>query len=118
VRETIWGVDSKAALEEIGAELGRDRAVRRDADGSLHTTDDIGLQIGFRVAAAGADPGPKKPRGLNQTVAIRDRVTPFRLGHVVYFCPKADVKKASAFYTDRLKFRVTDRALDFGDFMR
>jgi catechol 2,3-dioxygenase-like lactoylglutathione lyase family enzyme len=118
VRETVWGVDGKAALEEVGAELARDRQVRRDADGSLHTTDDIGLPIAFRVAAPGTDPGLKKPRGLNQTVPIKDRVSPIRLGHVVYFCPKPEVQKASAFYAERLKFRVTDRALDLGDFMR
>src|SRR5262245_52965155 len=38
-REIIWGVDEKAMLDKIGAELGRDREVKRDPDGTLHTTD-------------------------------------------------------------------------------
>lgn len=118
VRETIWGVDSKAALDEIGAELARDREVTRDAAGGLHTHDDIGLQIGFRVATPGVDPIETKPRGFNQPVEPGKPPTLIRLGHVVYFCPKDKVQQASAFYTNRLKFRVTDRALDLGDFMR
>src|SRR5579872_4560636 len=57
VRETIWGVDSKTELDKIGAELSKDREVTRDAAGGLHTHDDIGLRIGFRVVAPGVDPG-------------------------------------------------------------
>lgn len=118
VRETVWGVDTKAALEEVAAELSRDRDVKRDSAGALHTVDDIGLPISFRLAAPGTDPGQPKRRGFNQVVEPGKPPELMRLGHVVYFCPKDKVQKASAFYTDRLKFRVTDRALDLGDFMR
>ena len=118
VRETIWGVDSKATLDAIGAELTRDREVTRDGNGGLHTHDDIGLPIGFRVAAAGVDPGLPKRRGINQVAEPNKPPTLIRLGHVVFFCPKGQAAKASAFYTDRLNFRLTDRALDLGDFLR
>ena len=118
MRETVWGVDSKEALEEIGAELGRDREVKRDSAGGLHTKDDIGLAIGFRVAAPGKDPGLPQQRGINEVVEPGKPPTFLRLGHVVYFCPKSELQKASAFYMDRLKFRLSDRALDLGDFMR
>jgi hypothetical protein len=118
VRETIWGVDSKDALDAIGAELSRDREVKRDSQGGLHTEDDIGLKIGFRVAAPGVDPGPPKRRGINEAVDPGKKPELIRMGHVVYFCPKDKVKAASSFYMDRLKFRLSDRALDLGDFMR
>jgi catechol 2,3-dioxygenase-like lactoylglutathione lyase family enzyme len=117
-RETTWGVDSKDALEAIGAELSRDRAVTRDSAGGLHAIDDIGLPIAFRVAAPGVDPGHPKPRKINQVVDPAKRPEAIRLGHVVYFCPKAALEKATAFYIDRLKFRTTEKALDLGTFMR
>src|ERR1700733_7213560 len=41
VRETIWGVDTAQALEDLVAGLATDREVRRDPDGSAHfLTDD------------------------------------------------------------------------------
>lgn len=118
VRETIWGVDSKATLDEIGAELSKDRDVKRDAQGGLHTHDDIGLQIGFRVVAPGVDPGVPPRRGVNVAVDPKKPPELIRIGHVVFFCPKGQNEKASNFYVNRLGFRLTDRALDLGDFMR
>jgi hypothetical protein len=118
VRETIWGLDTKDTLDAIAAELSGDREVVRDHTGTLHTHDDIGLPIGFRVMAPGVDPGQAQPRGVNQSTEPGKLPTPIRIGHVVYFCPPSELRKASAFYTDRLKFRVTDRASDLGDFMR
>jgi hypothetical protein len=48
-REVIWGVDTRATLEAVGAELAKDRAVRADNEGLLHTVDDQGYHIGFMV---------------------------------------------------------------------
>lgn len=118
VRETIWGVDSKAELDKIGAELSKDREVTRDAQGGLHTHDDIGLQIGFRVVAPGVDPGLPKRRAVNEPVDPKKPPELIRMGHVVFFCPKGQNEKASDFYMKRLGFRMTDRALDLGDFLR
>src|SRR5579872_163082 len=50
LREAIWGVDNRGSLDAIAAELSKDRQVRRDADGTLHTVDPHGFGIGFRVA--------------------------------------------------------------------
>ena len=40
LREVIWGVDDAADLRRIGAELARDREVKKGANGTLHTLDD------------------------------------------------------------------------------
>ena len=42
VREVIWGVDKASSLDELKAELSRDREVKVDADGTLHSHDEIG----------------------------------------------------------------------------
>src|SRR6187549_1820721 len=47
LRETIWGVSDAATLENIGAELARDRNVTTDAQGGLHSHDVAGFGIGF-----------------------------------------------------------------------
>src|SRR3954470_6527449 len=50
VREVIWGVDKASSLDELKKELGRDREVKVDADGTLHSVDDMGFGIGFTVS--------------------------------------------------------------------
>ena len=51
-REIIWGVDNKATLEAIGAEITKDREVKNGSDGILRCRDDYGYSIGFMVSAA------------------------------------------------------------------
>jgi catechol 2,3-dioxygenase-like lactoylglutathione lyase family enzyme len=126
LRETLYGVADAATLEAIGAELTTDREVTRDAGGTLHTLDDGGFAIAFRVTRRrkillrqiGINvPGQAPGRGVNICAADKDEViTPRTLSHVVYFVP--DVKKAEAFYRDRLGFRVTDSFIGLGPFMR
>lgn len=126
IRETIYDVADAATLEAIGADLARDRAVRRDAEGTLHTLDDGGYAIGFRVTRRrpivvprlGFNvPGQEPGRALNELGCRPDAMhLPRKLSHVVYFVP--DVEKAEAFYRDRLGFRVTDRFIGLGPFMR
>jgi hypothetical protein len=48
-RETVWGVGDQMTLEQIGAELSHDRQVRYDSSGIMHTADDDGFAIAFRV---------------------------------------------------------------------
>jgi hypothetical protein len=124
LRETIWGVDSKSALDAIGAEIAKDRAVKADADGTLHTRDDTGFAVGFRVTnptKPAVAPEPynlaNKEERLNRRVEER-RARPIRIGHVVYAVPVKDWEKQSDFYLKRLGFRLTDRSMDLGDFMR
>lgn len=118
LREAIWGVDSKASLEEIGTELSRDRNVRRDADGALHTVDPHGFAIGFRVAAPKIVPEPVPPNRLNHPFDGKQRVKPRRVGHLVYSVTRAQEAEGQNFYVERLGFRISDRSADFGDFLR
>jgi len=125
LREVTWGVDSAATLEAIGAELGKDREVKRTSDGVLHARDEAGFALAFAVADP-APAAPERPRvnnyetstRVNQRVAPRERLKPTRIGHVVYRVLPAVRMKASAFYLERLGFKLTDRSLMVGDFMR
>lgn len=118
LREAIWGVDHKSALEEIATELSRDRNVRRDADGTLHTVDPHGFAIGFRVAAPKVVSAPVPLNRLNRPFDGSERVRPTRIGHLVYGVTRAKEAEGAAFYVDRLGFRISDRSADFGDFLR
>jgi Glyoxalase/Bleomycin resistance protein/Dioxygenase superfamily len=126
IREIVWGVASKSDLERIGASLERDRAVRVDQEGVLHSTDDDGYAIAFRVtrrrpfeAAAnqlnifGAEPN----RAPNVRVDFSSPIEPYTIGHIVLFTP--DVERAAKFYVERLGYRITDRFKGgFGTFLR
>ena len=57
IREVIWGVTSAHDLDEIEAELKKDRAVIKDPDGTLHSADDLGLAVGFRAFREAATSG-------------------------------------------------------------
>lgn len=126
LRETIYGVAAATDLEAIADELGRDRAVHRDAGGALHTVDDLGFAIAFQVTCrrafeAPADltnaPGSAPQRPLNQLGIDPDMpALPRTLSHVVYFVP--DAAKGEAFYRDRLGFVTTDSFIGVGPFMR
>jgi len=118
LREAIWGVSDAAALDRIGAELARDRDVKADAAGGLHARDEAGFAIGFRRAAPAAKSSAAAAPRMNRPFDPERRARPSRLGHVVYNCAKKDLEKQLAFYLERLKFRLTDRALDTGAFMR
>lgn len=126
VRETVYGVESRADLELIGAELGRDRDVKVGADGTLRTVDDSGYHLGFRVTrrvpinAAPYQvncPGQPNQRPPNVIAAYHDAVIiPRTFSHIVYFVP--DVAKAEKFYRERLQFRLVDRFTNAGPFLR
>jgi catechol 2,3-dioxygenase-like lactoylglutathione lyase family enzyme len=124
-RETIWGVSDKAALEQIGAELSKDRQVRRDAAGVLHTMDDEGLALAFQVTKRHAYKAEAKPfnvaglppqRPMNSRVDYTTRSHPRSLGHIVFW--SADPDKSMKFYTDRLGFKITDHVRKGGVFAR
>lgn len=125
LRYTVWGVDNALGLEKIGAELSRDREVARGQSGTLNTIDESGLHIGFCIAqpkAANITPHPVNfgdiaPR-VNQPFPRIERVHPLRLVHVVFHIRKDNRDRAAAFYQQRLGFRLSDRSVDAGDFMR
>lgn len=114
-RETVWGVRSPETIEQIGAELSRDRQVQRDSAGVLHTTDDDDFSIAFQVTCRHsftAEParinvaGCPPQRGVNQRIDFRAPVLPRSIGHIVFFTP--DPARSAKFYIDRLGFRLSD----------
>lgn len=114
-REIVWGVSDRRHLQTLAEDLSRDRDVRLDGAGTLHTVDDSGIHIGFRMWK------PKPPRRRQRTVfnqpGARERVDviatayaralPYRVGHAAFFVP--EVKVAERFYVGRLGFRLSDR---------
>lgn len=124
-REAIWGVSGKDVLEAIGANLSGDRQVSRDAASVLHTTDDDGYPIAFRVTerhAFAAEPSLVNVPGLpplrkaNVVADYASSVAPSVMSHLVLHTP--DPERAARFYVDRLGFRVTDRFTGAGVFLR
>ena len=126
LRQTVYGVAGERELDRIANELAKDREVARNADGAVECADDMGFALSFqktvrRPYQARAElinsPGAAAHRAVNQTAADSSAViVPRTLSHVVYFVP--DVAKAEAFYVDRLGFRVSDRFLGVGPFLR
>ncbi|MFT3907578.1 MAG: VOC family protein [Steroidobacteraceae bacterium] len=126
VRDTVYGVQTKADIEAIGAELSRDRECKLDAEGTLRTVDDSGFHIGFRVTRRVPInaapllincPGQPFQRPPNVIAAYHEAViVPRTFSHIVYFVP--DVVKAEKFYIERLQFRLVDRFTNAGPFLR
>ena len=125
LREVVWGVDSQESLDGLRAELERDREVRVDEDGSLHTLDETGFGLGFAVQAVVESvveyPGTNGFGGrtrLNRPLDPPGRVRPLRICHVALNIPKQGKDEAVAFYLDRLGFKATDVVEPMGVFMR
>lgn len=126
LRQTIWGCEDQAAVDEIARELARDRPVQRHEDGSIATRDDLNFEIAFRVTTR--EPLAFEPERVNcpgiaperpaNVIGVREEAdaSPLTLSHLVYFTP--DAAKMEAFYATRLGFVVTDRFNNVGPFMR
>jgi Glyoxalase/Bleomycin resistance protein/Dioxygenase superfamily len=125
LREVIWGVDTQDALDQIRVELSTDRDVSVDAGGTLHTRDDCGNYIGFKIAKVTPVDGGQPPLNFHENIKRlnargwpEDRVTPLRIGHLVYSIESEGNWEAAEFYINRLGFRLTDRSKDGGSFLR
>ena len=126
LRQTVWGVEDEAALNEIEAELSKDREVTRDANGRVCCKDDLNFEIAFQVTTRKKlnlpaeminSPGATPGRAPNEIGANEDdEALPRTLSHVVYFVP--DMEKGAAFYIDRLGFVITDQFTNTGPFLR
>lgn len=114
-RELIWGVASRRDLDDVERELSRDRSVVADREGTLHTNDDCGINIGFRLWA---HPRENKRRGtvfnapgqrerVDAPATVYRRARPYRIGHAAFFVP--DVTAGEKFYAKRLGFWLSDR---------
>lgn len=118
LREIVWGVETREDVEELAGELAVDRTVRAEENG-IRTIDPCGLGIGFAVAVGTPPRSTDHPgRTLNEPFALLERVEPFRIGHVVINVAADKFEETTAFYLERLDFRLTDRVREFGDFMR
>lgn len=124
LRKTVYGVADQAVLEAIVDELGRDREVRRLADGSIESVDDDGFVLGFQVTvrrtldlpAERVNAPGSHNRAINHIAVDEEaQALPRSLSHVVYFVP--DAARAEAFYA-RLGFVCTDRLLGAGPFLQ
>ena len=126
LRQTVYGVADQATVDAIGDELSRDRQVARSDDGSVETKDDLGFALKFQVTRRRKlemegekinAPGSPPQRGPNKIGVWQDiPAKPRTLSHVVCFVP--DIAAAEAFYVNRLGFKVTDRLLNAGPFLR
>lgn len=115
-REVVFGVASPRELAALAKELARDREVRTDPDGTLHTVDDCGIAIGFRVwkrrkevPGSGGTPwnGPGNRARVDRVSPSYEAAAPWKMGHIVFTVP--DTRKAESFYRKRLGFHLSDR---------
>ncbi len=125
LREAVWGVADADDLRELGEALAVDRDVTSDEDGGLHTHDHTGFGVGLRLMRpTGAEIFHRDVNSTghegrwNEPLDRLGRAHPLRVCHLAYFIPAEGWRDAVAFYTDRLRFRVTDQALDMGTFMQ
>lgn len=124
VREVTWGVSTRADLRRIATELAKDRAVTEDKDGTLHSVDEAGVPVAFRLTKrrklknAGRTDinAPQAPGRVDKRAIYYDRARPLTVGHIVFTVP--DVKKQQEFYTRRLGFVVSDHYTGRGVFLR
>jgi catechol 2,3-dioxygenase-like lactoylglutathione lyase family enzyme len=123
VREVTFGVRDARALDTVSRELGHDRELAIDADGTVHTTDPLGFPIAFRVARrtpAVAEPlkfnTPGHPDRINTRGRFFDCARPLELTHAVYMVDEPE--RAVEFYTGRLGFIVSDCYPGRGYFLR
>jgi catechol 2,3-dioxygenase-like lactoylglutathione lyase family enzyme len=117
LRELVWGVEDARSLKAIGNELARDREVKADKDGTLHSRDECGFAIAFRLTRPPKKAAAKKSPRMNRPFDPERRARPQRAGHVVYKTRMDDLARASRFYQERLGFRLSD-ATPGGDFLR
>jgi catechol 2,3-dioxygenase-like lactoylglutathione lyase family enzyme len=117
IRETVYGVDEKATLDAIAAEISKDREVRRGSDGSVHFRDEEGFAVAFKVTRRRAVPPSTRAKPLDQAGILPGMaVIPQTLSHVVYFV--RDSARLEKFYAERLGFITTDTFTNVGPFMR
>ncbi|MDD2610216.1 MAG: VOC family protein [Giesbergeria sp.] len=121
--EMVWGVSSPEGLKALALELGRDREVRWDEQGSLHSVDDLGIGQCFRMSQRHKVPAeptrynsPSQPDRINRRAARYEAACPFEISHAAIGVD--DAGEASKFYIERLGFIISDRYANRGIFLR
>lgn len=123
VVEIVWGVASPAALKALQEELGRDRKAEFDAQGVLHSVDDLGIGLAFRLAQRRTRPAeptrynaPGHPDRINRRANRYTQARPREISHIAIGVDHAG--EAARFYQQRLGFIVSDRYAERGVFLR
>lgn len=123
VHESIWGVDTQAALDALVANLRRDREVSVDAEGVAHFIAEGNIPMGLQVwqpkpfvSCPDEVNAPGRIRRLNQHRKWRLACRPKCINHIVFFVP--DYVATFEFFRDRLGFRYTDQSRGIGIFVR
>ncbi|MEL7937724.1 VOC family protein [Pseudomonas delhiensis] len=121
--ELVWGVEDRDALQALADELGKDRRAEFDAEGVLHSVDDLGINLGFRVAQRRPVPydvtrynAPGHAERINRRAPAYKAAKPREISHVAIGVD--DAGQAVQFYIQRLGFIVSDRYANRGIFMR
>ncbi len=121
--EMIWGVESQTGLDNLVKELEKDREVSIDAEGTIHSHDDLGIRIAFRIAKRTYIPfdetqfnSPSQPKRINSRAPRYAKAQPYEISHLAIGVDNAG--DAVKFYLDRLGFLVSDRYADRGVFIR
>jgi len=122
VQEVIWGVDSQASLEELRLRLEPVVEVAWDGE-VLRFVAPFGVPMGLRVwtpkpIVCAPDPAnaPGRVERLNRPRRWRLGAAPRLIAHVVFTVPNYD--SVYQFMVDVLSFRLTDRQLGFGNYLR
>lgn len=123
VRELTWAVDSAESLTRLEAEIGTDRPIERRSASSIAFRDDAGVPVVLEVAQPHPLPcraelvnAPGRIERWNRNRHWYERANPKVMQHVVFAHP--DVRKAAAFYVNRLGFRISDIQDGGGYFLR
>jgi len=114
-REVIYGLAKQSDFDAVHKNLSRDRLVSIDKEGILHSVDDSGIHIGFRVVREKKRPpaketlwnSPSHKKRVDVISSVYSQAHPFKMGHIVFFVP--DTKVAENFYRKRLGFWLSDR---------
>lgn len=121
--EATFGVTDPDGLTRLGDMLSKDRSVTLDATGTLHSVDDLGIPIAFRMSrrhATVAEPtrfnSPGLPDRINRRAARYVAAKPHEISHMAIGVDNAG--EASRFYIDRLGFIVSDHYANRGVFLR
>lgn len=117
LREIVWAVSDKASLQDVAAELQRDRDIKEDADGGLHVVGPTGFGLAFVVTKARREVAPpaRSAHSANERLNGYERAVPDHLGHMGVYTP--DIEEMAAFYK-RLGFTVSDVIKGAGIFVR
>jgi catechol 2,3-dioxygenase-like lactoylglutathione lyase family enzyme len=123
LRRLVWSVRDQHGCDDIATELHSDRDVTVDGDGTVWSSDDLGLCVGFRVSRrtpTAHEPYRSNGAGYAERVGVRapfyERARPNEFSHVVVGAP--DLTVIERFYVGRLGFTVTDRYRGRAVFLR